>query len=468
MKKLLQNDLERAGYELPTSGLCYNLDANDSKALISEGEWFLSEDELIAREGEHQQYLYMVVSGTVELSKSDPKGKKQKIADLGRGETFGEVAFLRGQIASATSQTRGTCILWRMDHGQLLEFIVSHGTIAGQVSLNLAGLLADRLLKENSVVSQVRMDLDEAITSLREAYDEDSVKTNALRELQSKVENLNLASRVHTVKEERKSPFNALATSSLALACLAFAGMFGLYKSYDHEAPSRVIALSKELLELKNDEAFYLDLKQRLELENQELAESNRRIKSLKKDTETKLLAAEEALSLRDNEYDALKSELIVAQDELAKLIELEKPAVAEEVIAEIEPADLYIPLIPQDFIEEIKDWTHAYSTLAFPCEVEVVKKPVVLSDLTLSANMTAEVGETLVVTRFHPVSEEYVVARRGDNDTFMASVHLDNVTIIEELARKYVLHMRRMGKVVSNPFIDNRFSQIDQNISDR
>ena len=103
MKKLLQEDLLEAGYELPSSSLCYNLDPEDAKALISEGEWFLSEDELVAKEGGEQQYLYLIVSGSVELSKRDEKGKQQIIANLSTGDTFGEVAFLRGHIASATS-----------------------------------------------------------------------------------------------------------------------------------------------------------------------------------------------------------------------------------------------------------------------------------------------------------------------------------------------------------------------------
>ena len=115
--------MKDAGYELPTTGLCYNLSQEDSNALISEGEWLLAEDELVAREGKEQQFLYLIVSGSVELSKKDEKGKQQVIANLGSGETFGEVAFLRGHIASATSETRGLCILWRMNHDQLLEFI---------------------------------------------------------------------------------------------------------------------------------------------------------------------------------------------------------------------------------------------------------------------------------------------------------------------------------------------------------
>ena len=78
-----------------------------------------------------------------------------------------------------------------MNHDQLLEFIHNHGTIAGQLCLNLAGLLADRLQKENSVVSKVKMDLDVAISSLRTASEEDNLKSIALKELQSKVDSLN-------------------------------------------------------------------------------------------------------------------------------------------------------------------------------------------------------------------------------------------------------------------------------------
>ena len=48
-----------------------------------------------------------------------------------------------------------------------------------------------------------------------------------------------------------------------------------------------------------------------------------------------------------------------------------------------------------------------------------------------------------------------------------MASVHMDNLTIMEELAQKFVSHMKSYGKDVTNPYVDNRFSQIDQNLSE-
>ena len=218
---------------------------------------------------------------------------------------------------------------------------------------------------------------------------------------------------------------------------------------------------------MKNNESFYLDLKKNLEAENLELVQTNNRIEKSIDTVSEELQEYKELLSKRNWDYDALNSELFQVQEELAALISLEEEAQAEEIVTEVNPADLYIPLIPQKIIDEIKAWTQSHSTLAFPCEVKVLNEAVTLSDLTLIANMEVKVGEQIVVTRFHPVSEEYVVARQGNNDTFMASVHINNTNVMEVLALKYVKHMREIGKDVSNPFSSIRFSQIDQNFSE-
>ena len=194
----------------------------------------------------------------------------------------------------------------------------------------------------------------------------------------------------------------------------------------------------------------------------------NTKITGLKNSLSDELQIIKEELSQRDYDYDSLKAKLMETEDELAALISLEKMAQDEDAISSVKPSDLYVPLIPQDFIDQIKDWTFQYSTLAFPCEVKVINEPVTLSDLELTANVEIQVDEQLVVTRFHPVSEEYVVARQGDTNTFMASVHINNTNLMEVLAEKYIEHMKGMGKDISNPFMVNRFSQIDQNFSEK
>ena len=243
--------------------------------------------------------------------------------------------------------------------------------------------------------------------------------------------------------------------------------MIGLYNSYDHEAPQMVVTLNEKIETMQKNESFYLDLKKRLEAENEELIVENSNLKVLSDSISGELQDTKEQLSYRDYEYDSLKAKFLETEEELAALISLEQEAQSEDLLVDANPSDLYVPLIPQEFIDQIMEWAYQYSTLAFPCEVKVMDEPVTLSDLELKANVEIQVGEILVVTRFHPVSEEYVVARQGDSDTFMASVHVNNTDILEVLAEKFVNHMKDMGKKVSNPFMSNRFSQIDKNFSE-
>ena len=101
--------------------------------------------------------------------------------------------------------------------------------------------------------------------------------------------------------------------------------MAGLYNSYDHDAPDRLVTLAKELDNFKSNEAFYLELKNRIEAENQELVIENSKVKTLNNSLSEELKSTKEQLSFRDNEYDSLKAKLMDTEEELASLISLEQ-----------------------------------------------------------------------------------------------------------------------------------------------
>ena len=79
MKLVTHSDVLNGGYTFPTDGLCFNMSDSEAEAFRAEGEWVLSENELLATEGESQSYLYMVVSGQVDLYKLGNTGRKRKI-----------------------------------------------------------------------------------------------------------------------------------------------------------------------------------------------------------------------------------------------------------------------------------------------------------------------------------------------------------------------------------------------------
>ena len=152
MKLLYREDVEEAGYDLPAEGLCANIGNEEMQALKFGGEWVLARDEVLVSDGHEQKYLYMVVNGQVGIYKGDASGKSQQIATLGEGAAFGEMAFLSGGVASASVQAIGECILWRMDHERLIEFIGQNGFAGGQLCLNVAGILSGRLVEGLSLI----------------------------------------------------------------------------------------------------------------------------------------------------------------------------------------------------------------------------------------------------------------------------------------------------------------------------
>ena len=59
-------------------------------------------DEVVFREGDRGDWLYVVLDGEVEISRSIPGGGDTPITRLGRGECFGEIALVSDRPRSAT------------------------------------------------------------------------------------------------------------------------------------------------------------------------------------------------------------------------------------------------------------------------------------------------------------------------------------------------------------------------------
>src|SRR5438105_5213692 len=65
-------------------------------------------DQTIVRQGDKDQSVYLILSGSVRVVQSIPDGEKENlVADLGPGEVFGELAVLGTQARSATVRALG-------------------------------------------------------------------------------------------------------------------------------------------------------------------------------------------------------------------------------------------------------------------------------------------------------------------------------------------------------------------------
>ena len=70
--------------------------------------------EIICREGEKGTSMFVVQSGTVEVSKNLPEGE-MVLRTMTKGEFFGEIALFDRMARSATVKARGEAVVLRVD-----------------------------------------------------------------------------------------------------------------------------------------------------------------------------------------------------------------------------------------------------------------------------------------------------------------------------------------------------------------
>ena len=85
--------------------------------------------EVLIREGQQSDGLYVVLHGAVRVAKKAADGSEVELARLKEGELFGEMSLLTSEPASATVSAAGPCILLKLPGEQFQELILTHPQI---------------------------------------------------------------------------------------------------------------------------------------------------------------------------------------------------------------------------------------------------------------------------------------------------------------------------------------------------
>ena len=101
-------------------------------------------------------------------------------------------------------------------------FLSEHSASAGQLCLNLASILAGRLVDGNKKVVEIKNELQETIKQLKSVHSDEEFKTKALKNLQQKLSNLQNGFKQESAK---KPLFNTFTTICLSIALLSSAGL---------------------------------------------------------------------------------------------------------------------------------------------------------------------------------------------------------------------------------------------------
>jgi NTE family protein len=104
----------------------------------------LAAGEILFREGEVADAMYVVVSGRLRATRED-EGEHRTVGDISRGETVGEMALLTGDVRSATVHALRDCVLAGLDRPTFNEL----SRACPQSVIHVAKVQFDRVQRAN-------------------------------------------------------------------------------------------------------------------------------------------------------------------------------------------------------------------------------------------------------------------------------------------------------------------------------
>jgi len=111
----------------------------------------LSRGQILFKEGDAGDRLFVVVDGKLKLGTTSNDGRENLLSILGPGDMFGELSLFDPGPRTATATAVVDSKLLALANDQVIGWVKEHP----QVSLQLLGRLAQRLRKANDVLSDL-------------------------------------------------------------------------------------------------------------------------------------------------------------------------------------------------------------------------------------------------------------------------------------------------------------------------
>jgi CRP/FNR family cyclic AMP-dependent transcriptional regulator len=135
---------------LPTFSWIGHLKPDDRELLSSYGEFFPGHPgNVIIEEGAMQTEVFVVISGKLEVHARQEDGSVALLAQVGPGETLGEISLFSPGPAAASVTAVEFSQLWRIEDESLMEFMQENPGAGNLLLRTLASILAQRLRQMN-------------------------------------------------------------------------------------------------------------------------------------------------------------------------------------------------------------------------------------------------------------------------------------------------------------------------------
>jgi CRP-like cAMP-binding protein len=106
----------------------------------------------VVKIGEPGDTMYIIVSGEVDVLIQGADGKENKVASIGEGSYFGEMALMTGEPRSATIRTNMPCEMFSLDKDDFDIILEKYPSI----SLSLGKIMSQRLRQTLAKASEIR------------------------------------------------------------------------------------------------------------------------------------------------------------------------------------------------------------------------------------------------------------------------------------------------------------------------
>jgi small-conductance mechanosensitive channel/CRP-like cAMP-binding protein len=106
--------------------------------------------DIMLEQGQVAEWLYIMVSGSAEMSMHTPLGKKVRLGTLGTGDFFGEMGLLTGEASAFSLRAVGTVECYRVDRDMFQSVFLKRDELVSELSYMLQNRLKEQqLLLEN-------------------------------------------------------------------------------------------------------------------------------------------------------------------------------------------------------------------------------------------------------------------------------------------------------------------------------
>ncbi len=135
--------------ELPAVGFLADVSSEHRAFLACFGKFLRpASGEILIAEGDAQESLYVILSGTLHIVASADE-RPVLLAAFGEGDSIGEINLFDPATASATAVVRSTGLIWALSREELEAFLAADPTAGVAVMRGLLRQVARRIRSMN-------------------------------------------------------------------------------------------------------------------------------------------------------------------------------------------------------------------------------------------------------------------------------------------------------------------------------